>query len=110
MRSLIITSAFFVFFILGISSPRTTLAEDKSYYSPVIHVDKENSRILISTLGSVFWVEVPDEAKPHLDKLPVSGLADFVVEMRPGLAPLLKTWKFPTADMACKHFDGKACR
>ena len=110
MRPLIITSAFFLFFLLGIRSPHLTPAEDKSYYSPVIHVDKENSRILISTLGSVFWVEVPDEAKPHLDKLPVSGLADFVVEMRPGQAPLLKTWKFPTADMACKHFDGKACR
>ena len=110
MRPLIITSAFFLFLLLGISSQHHTLAEDKSYYSPVIHVDKENSRILISTLGSVFWVEVPDEAKPHLDKLPVSGLADFVVEMRPGQAPLLKTWKFPTADMACKHFDGKACR
>ena len=110
MRPLIITSAFFLFFISAISAPRLSFAEDKSYYSPVIHVDKENHRILISTLGSVFWVDVPDAAKPHLDKLPVSGLADFVVEMRPGQPPLLKTWKFPTADMACKHFDGKTCR
>jgi hypothetical protein len=109
MRPLIITSAFYCF-ILGVSSPCLSLAEDKSYYSPVIHVDKENSRILISTLGSVFWVEVPDEAKPHLDKLPISGLADFVVEMRPGKPPLVKTWKFPTSETTCKHFDGKTCR
>ncbi|MDF2459222.1 MAG: uncharacterized protein K0S79_1638, partial [Nitrospira sp.] len=29
---------------------RPGLAEDKSYYSPVIQVDKDNHRILISTL------------------------------------------------------------
>jgi len=30
------------------------LAEDKSFYSPVIDIDPGSHRILISTLGSVF--------------------------------------------------------
>ncbi|HET6675844.1 MAG TPA: hypothetical protein VFG71_10910 [Nitrospiraceae bacterium] len=105
-----IAVAFIALMLLIISAPLQASAEDKAYYSPVIHVDKENNRILISTLGSVFWVEVPDAAKPHLDTLPVSGLADFVVEMRPGQAPLLKTWKFASGDTPCKYFDGQNCR
>ena len=105
-----IAVAFIALMLLIISAPLQASAEDKAYYSPVIHVDKENNRILISTLGSVFWVEVPDAAKPHLDTLPVSGLADFVVELRPGQAPLLKTWKFASGDTPCKYFDGQNCR
>ncbi len=105
-----IAVAFIALMLLIINAPLQASAEEKAYYSPVIHVDKENNRILISTLGSVFWVEVPDAAKPHLDTLPVSGLADFVVEMRPGQAPLLKTWKFASGDTPCKYFDGKDCR
>ena len=105
-----IAVAFIALMLLIISAPLQASAEEKAYYSPVIHVDKENNRILISTLGSVFWVEVPDAAKPHLDTLPVSGLADFVVEMRPGQAPLLKTWKFASGDTPCKYFDGQNCR
>ena len=105
-----IAAAFIALMMMAIGAPLHASAEDKAFYSPVIHVDKENNRILISTLGSVFWVEVPDAAKPHLDKLPVSGLADFVVEMRPGQAPLLKTWKFASGDTPCKYFDGQNCR
>jgi hypothetical protein len=86
-------------------------AEEKSFYSPVISVDKENHRILISTLGAVFWIEAPDAAKPHIEKLPISGLADFVVEMREnGQAPLLKTWKVKSGETSCTYFDGKTCR
>jgi len=89
----------------------SSFAEEKSFYSPVIHVDKENHRILISTFGSVFWIDVPDSAKPHIEKLPVSGLADFVVEMRgEGQAPLLKTWKVKSGETSCTYFDGKTCR
>jgi hypothetical protein len=109
MRPLIAV-AFIALMFLTICAPLHASAEEKAYYSPVIYVDKENNRILISTLGSVFWVDVPDAAKPHLDKLPVSGLADFVVEMRPGQAPLLKTWKFASGDTPCKYFDGQNCR
>ena len=98
------------FFLLGlIASP--SFAEDKGFYSPVIRIDTENHRILISTLGSVFWIDVPDAAKPHIEKLPISGLADFVVEMREnGQAPLLKTWKVKSGETSCTYFDGKTCR
>jgi hypothetical protein len=98
------------FFLLGLlASPG--FAEDKSFYSPVIQVDTENHRVLISTFGSVFWIDAPDAAKPHIEKLPVSGLVDFVVEMREnGQAPLLKTWKVKSGETSCKYFDGKTCR
>jgi hypothetical protein len=98
------------FFLLGLlASP--SVAEDKGFYSPVIQVDTENHRVLISTFGSVFWVEAPDAAKPHIEKLPVSGLVDFVVEMREnGQAPLLKTWKVKSGETSCKYFDGKTCK
>ncbi len=85
-------------------------AEDKSIYSPIIFVDKEKGYIVVSNSGAVFGVEVPDAAKPHLDKLPVSGMLDIVVELRPGNAPLLKTWKLAAGDSACKIFDGKTCK
>jgi len=97
-------------FLLGLIASRS-LAEDKSFYSPVISVDTESHRILISTFGSVFWIDVPDAAKPHIEKLPVSGLVDFVVEMREnGQAPLLKTWKVKSGETSCTYFDGKTCR
>jgi len=109
MRTALLTvfSSFFLLSLLAFPS----IAEDKSFYSPVIHVDKENYRILISTFGSVFWIDVPDAAKPHIEKLPVSGLVDFVVEMREnGQAPLLKTWKVKSGETSCIYFDGKTCR
>lgn len=109
MRTTLFT-IFFSLFLLGlIASP--SFAEDKSFYSPVISVDGENHRILISTYGSVFWIDAPDAAKPHIEKLPVSGLVDFVVEMREnGQSPLLKTWKVKSGETSCKYFDGKTCR
>ncbi len=97
-------------FLLGLlASP--SFAEDKSFYSPVIQVDVDTHRVLISTLGKVFWIDVPETAKPHIEKLPISGLVDFVVEMREnGQAPLLKTWKVKSGETSCLHFDGKTCR
>lgn len=86
-------------------------AEDKSFYSPVIQVDKENHRVLISTLGSVFYIEVPEAGQPHMDKLPVTGLVDFVVEMRAnGQIPLIKTWKVKSGESTCMYFNGKECK
>jgi hypothetical protein len=85
-------------------------AEEKSYYSPIIFVDKEKGFIVISNSGAVFGVEVSPEAKPHLDKLPPSGLIDIVVEIRPGNAPLVKRWKIAAGESACKIFDGKTCK
>jgi len=103
-------SVFFSFILLSLTTP-PSFAEEKSFYSPVIRVDMESHRILISTYGSVFWIDVPDAAKPHIEKLPISGLADFVVEMREnGQAPLLKTWKVKSGETSCTYFDGKTCR
>jgi hypothetical protein len=85
-------------------------AEERSYYSPIIHVDKEKGYIVISDSGRVFGVEVPPEAKPHLDKLPLLGLIDIVVEMRPDNPPLVKRWKLASGESSCKVFDGKSCK
>ena len=109
MRTTLLT-VFSSLFLLGLSAS-PSFAEDKSFYSPVISVDVENHRILISTSGSVFWIDVPEAAKPHIEKLPVSGLVDFVVEMREnGQAPLLKTWKVKSGETSCVYFDGKTCK
>ncbi len=86
-------------------------AEDRSFYSPVIHIDKEKSQILISTSATVFYIEVPEAAKPHMEKLPISGLVDFVVEMRgEDKLPLIKTWKVKSGESTCMFFNGKECK
>ena len=87
------------------------LAEDRSFYSPVIYIDTEQSQILISTSASVFYIEVPEAAQPHMEKLPVSGLVDFVVEMRgEDQRPLIKTWKVKSGESTCMYFNGKECK
>ena len=109
MRTTLLT-VFFSIILISLM-PHPSFAEEKSFYSPIISVDGENHRILISTYGSVFWIDVPDAAKPHIEKLPISGLADFVVEMREnGQAPLLKTWKVKSGETSCTYFDGKTCQ
>ena len=96
---------------VGMSLATQVFAEDRSFYSPVIYIDKEQSQILISTSASVFYIEVPDAAKPHIDKLPISGLVDFVVEMRgEDQRPLIKTWKVKSGESTCMYFNGKECR
>jgi len=105
MRIILLT----LVFTLGHSS--ISLAADKSYYSPVIHIDVENHRILISELGGVFYIDVPDIARPHMDKLPISGLVDFVVEVRSeNDMPVLKTWKVKSGESTCMYFNGKECK
>lgn len=109
MRTTLLAAAFSLSLFPLTASP--SFAEDKSFYSPIINVDTEKYQILISTLGSVFWIDVPDAAKPHLEKLPISGLADFVVEMRGNeQAPLLKTWKVKSGESSCKYFNGTTCK
>ena len=108
MRTTLLAAGFS--FLLSLMT-HPSFAEEKSFYSPIISIDGEKHRILISTLGSVFWIDVPDAAKPHLEKLPISGLADFVVEMRQsGQAPLLKTWKVKSGETSCIYFDGSTCK
>ena len=105
IRTILLAASLTVLFIT------TVRAEDKSFYSPVIDIDKEHSRILISQLGSVFYIEAPDAAKSHIEKLPISGLVDFVVEMRgEGKPPLVKTWKVKSGESTCMYFNGKECK
>jgi hypothetical protein len=85
-------------------------AEDKSIYSPLIHVDREKGYIIVSVDGRVIAVEASEAAKPHLAKLPASGMIDIVVELRAEKPPLLKSWKLMAGESDCKHFDGKTCR
>ncbi len=106
----IFSSAFILTVLIGLSWIGPAGAEEKSYYSPIVFVDKEKGYIVISDSGAVFEVEVPPEAKPHLDKLPSSGLIDIVVEVRPNNAPLVKRWKIAGGESACKIFDGKTCK
>jgi hypothetical protein len=90
--------------------PISAKAETKSIYSPIILVDKEKGYILVSSDAGVLAVEASDAAKPHLAKLPPSGMIDIVVELRPGNPPLLKSWKLMAGESDCKHFDGQTCR
>lgn len=92
----------------GIVGPAA--AEEKSYYSPIIMIDMDKGWLIISEPGSVFAVEAGAEAKPHLEKLPVSGMIDVVVETREGKPPLIKSWKVTAGDSSCKNFDGKTCK
>ncbi len=95
-------------FVLTISP---VYAEERSFYSPVIYIDKEQSQILISTSASVFYIEVPEAAQPHMEKLPISGLVDFIVEMRgDDKRPLIKTWKVKSGESTCMYFNGKECK
>ena len=103
----IILASTLIFLLLSLTSAS---AEDKSFYSPVILIDKENNQILISTSGKVFYIEISEAAKPHIDKLPQGVLADFVVEMRGEDRPLLKKWHVTGGDSECRVFDGTKCK
>jgi hypothetical protein len=96
--------------LIGLGWAGSAAAEEKSYYSPIIYVDKEKGFIVISNSGAVFGVEVAPEARQHLEKLPPSGLIDIVVEIRPDNAPLVKRWKIASGESSCKVFDGKNCK
>lgn len=109
-RLSVISSALLLILATGLGWTGSAAAEEKSYYSPIIYVDKEKGFIVISNSGAVFGVEVAPEAKQHLDKLPPSGLIDIVVEIRPNNAPLVKRWKIAAGESTCKIFDGKNCK
>ncbi|MDH4096892.1 MAG: hypothetical protein OEU87_01135 [Nitrospira sp.] len=97
--------------LLMVGLPGLSFAVDKSFYSPVIHIDVENHRILISQLGGVFYIDVPEIARPHMEKLPISGLVDFVVDWKSDdQMPVLKTWKVKSGESTCLYFNGKECK
>lgn len=100
-----------LFLLVFTLSAMLAFAEDRSFYSPVIYIDKEKSQILISTSATVFYIEVPEAAKPHMEKLPISGLVDFIVEIRgEDKLPLIKTWKVKSGESSCMYFNGKECQ
>jgi hypothetical protein len=100
---------FTMLLVIGMTS--SSQAEDKSFYSPVIYIDVENHRILISQLGGVFYIDVPEIARPHIEKLPISGLVDFVVDWKgDDQMPVIKTWKVKSGESTCLHFNGKECK
>ncbi|MBH0189214.1 MAG: hypothetical protein HP493_10355 [Nitrospira sp.] len=100
---------FAIFFSAALAT--TSLAVEKSFYSPIIEIDVNNHRILISQLGGVFYIDVPEIARPHMEKLPISGLVDFVVDWTSDdQMPVLKTWKVKSGESTCMYFNGKECK
>jgi hypothetical protein len=99
-----------IFLIASLSGGSPAAGEERSIFSPIIHVDAEKGLLVVSVDNAVIAVEATPDAKPHLSKLPVGGMIDIVVEMRPPQPPLLKTWKVAAGESACKAFDGKSCR
>jgi hypothetical protein len=85
-------------------------AEERSIYTPIIQIDKEKGWILVSNSGAVFYVQASEDARPHIEKLPVSGLIDLVIEPQPSGPPIIKSWKLASGDSTCKVFDGKSCK
>jgi hypothetical protein len=98
-----------IFFSAALAT--TSHAVEKSFYSPIIEIDVNNHRILISQLGGVFYIDVPEIARPHMEKLPISGLVDFVVDWTSDdQMPVLKTWKVKSGESTCLYFNGKECK
>ncbi|MBH0178451.1 MAG: hypothetical protein HP491_11445 [Nitrospira sp.] len=98
-----------IFFSAALAT--TSHAVEKSFYSPIIEIDVNNHRILISQLGGVFYIDVPEIARPHMEKLPISGLVDFVVDWTSDdQMPVLKTWKVKSGESTCMYFNGKECK
>jgi len=72
---------------------------------------RADRRVAEACEDQIAVIEVPDVAQPHMEKLPISGLVDFVVEMRgDGKMPLVKTWKVKSGDSTCMYFNGKECK
>jgi hypothetical protein len=46
-----------------------------------------------------------------MEKLPISGLVDFVVEWKgDDQMPVIKTWKVKSGESTCLYFNGKECK
>ena len=110
MRLFVVYVLFLATFLICCGESATAAdPQTKSFYSPIIYVDKEKGYIVISNSGAVFGIEASPAAKPHLEKLPISGLIDVVVEIRPDAAPMIRSWKVASGETSCRIFDGKEC-
>ena len=96
--------------LTGVTNPEHTSAAEKSYYSPIINVDVDNSRILVSTPGAGVWVGVPEGGKTPTEKPPPTGAGEIGGGTRGGATPPRKTWKVKSGESTCLHFDGKVCK
>ena len=66
---------------------------------------------LIFFSEEILYGQALEVAQPHMEKLPVSGLVDFAVEMRgEGEMPVIKTWKVKSGESTCMFFNGKECK
>lgn len=84
-------------------------AKDRSILSPIIHVDKVRGFLVVSGDSGAMIVEASKAAKPHLTKLPSTGIIDITVEIRHGQPPLLKAWRVARGQSSCPRFNGKSC-
>jgi len=109
-QALITPTVFFGVALLCFAWIAPAGAEEKSIYTPIIQIDKEKGQLLISNSGAVFYVQAGEAAKPHLEKLPLSGLIDIVIETQASGPPIIKSWKLASGDSTCKVFDGQACK
>jgi hypothetical protein len=107
---MMISMVIFTVILLTVGWIASTHAEEKSIYTPIIHIDKEKGWILVSNSGAVFYVQASEAARPHIEKLPVSGLIDLVIEPQPNGPPIIKSWKLASGESTCKVFDGKSCK
>ncbi len=97
--------------LAGVCLAGTALADDRSYFSPIIDVDAKRGFLFISSDSGIVIVKAGDAAMPHLKKLPIMGMIDLVAEVKPGHKVVyLKSWKVVAGESDCMVFDGKQCK
>lgn len=97
--------------VAGLGLAGAALADERSYFSPIIDVDTKRGFLFISSDSGIVIVKVSEAAMPHLGKLPIMGMIDLVAEVRPGHKVVyLKSWKVVAGESDCKIFDGKQCK
>ncbi len=84
----------------------------KGFYSPIVRIEAEKGFFMIVPPGiPPLWIQVGDNAKPHLQELNLGDMIDVTVQFRPdNLPPILQSWKLARSESACKLFDGKTCK
>ncbi len=87
------------------------LAKTRSIYAPIADLDAKHGMLFVFSDGKMVIVQASEKAKPHIGKLPISGLIDIVVEDEAGRKyPVLKSWKLYSGESECKVFDGTSCK
>jgi len=104
----------FIGLILALQTTAPVFAEAttklKSYYSPIVRLEADKGYFLVTTDSGIQWIQVEDNAKPHLKTLEVGDMIDIVVQLRPdNVPPLLQSWKLARSSSSCKIFNGKTC-